>query len=148
MMNEEIRAYCAEEVRRQGRGIVQTGFMLAAWDDALARWIGGYDLTLDIISRWGKIIEPEANGNEGLWRGVNIWIGNTPGPRVDDLTRLLDRWMWNLPDMTPEEAYKTFEEIHPFADGNGRTGKIILNWLNHSLLHPIWPPNFWNISNP
>lgn len=35
--------------------------------------------------------------------------------------------------------------------GNGRTGKILLNWLNGTLLNPIFPPaDFWGrpIQNP
>jgi fido (protein-threonine AMPylation protein) len=53
--------------------------------------------------------------------------------------------------MTALEAYKEFEFIHPFEDGNGRTGKIILNWINGTLLDPIFPPNDifgYEISNP
>ena len=49
---------------------------------------------------------------------------------------------------TPEEAYFEFEYIHPFRDGNGRTGKIILNLLNRSMSDPIWPTNKWGIRNP
>lgn len=45
-------------------------------------------------------------------------------------------------------AYYNFERIHPFADGNGRTGKIILNWLNGTLAAPVMPPNFFSCSNP
>jgi fido (protein-threonine AMPylation protein) len=53
--------------------------------------------------------------------------------------------------MAPLEAYVEYEEIHPFVDSNGRTGKIILNYLNGTLLDPIFPPNdIWGdwISNP
>ena len=45
--------------------------------------------------------------------------------------------------MTPEEAYKEFQIIHPFEDGNGRVGKIIYNKLKNSLDNPTFPPIFF-----
>lgn len=36
----------------------------------------------------------------------------------------LNPWLW----------YQRFESVHPFADGNGRVGGIILAWLTYS--HP------------
>jgi hypothetical protein len=44
--------------------------------------------------------------------------------------------------------YFEYEEIHPFRDGNGRTGKILFNYLKGTLDNPQMPPNFWGISNP
>lgn len=52
---------------------------------------------------------------------------------------------------TPTAAdvwYKEFEDIHPFVDGNGRTGKILYNWLNGTLKVPTIPFNWWGIANP
>lgn len=142
----DIVSYCSEEVRRQKDGPLHVGYMVDGWLYAIELKSNINQLGLIAIEQFGKLVEP--NDNALGFRGTNIWIGGKMGPRVDDLPRLLDRWKMNLPDMTPAEAYKEFELIHPFADGNGRTGKIIFNYLNGSLLKPEWPPNFWGIANP
>jgi hypothetical protein len=63
----------------------------------------------------------------------------------------MENWIRDLDAMDPIGAYKQFEWIHPFMDGNGRTGKIILNYLNGTMLDPIFPPSdLWGerIENP
>jgi len=149
---EEVRriaSYCSEEVRRQQDGPLNVGYMVDAWMDALEHQYHGDELSLGMVERWGTLVEPRDNPTG--FRGANIWIGNTMGPRVDDIARLLERWIDVVPNMTPIEAYLQFEYIHPFMDGNGRTGKIILNYLNGTMLDPIFPPNDlfgYRIENP
>jgi fido (protein-threonine AMPylation protein) len=47
-----------------------------------------------------------------------------------------------------DAAYREFQTIHPFRDGNGRTGKILYNYLRGTLADPVMPPNFFNCANP
>lgn len=71
----------------------------------------------------------------GCTRKVNVWIGGkmAPNPVVaDSLLRnfILDiEHYWHRID--PIEAHVRFEHIHPFVDGNGRTGRMLLWWHEH-----------------
>lgn len=133
-----IVAYCAEEVRRQQDGPLNVGYMVDAWLNALEHQYHGDELSLDMVEHWGVLIEP--NDNADGFRGGNVWIGGRIAPRPDEIAHLLDRWINLLPSMEPLEAYREFEWCHPFFDGNGRTGKVILNYLNGTMLDPIFPP--------
>lgn len=145
---QRITDYCKEEVRRQyyGQSIPEYAVpgMVRAWFDALFAQARGTFITPDLVAKWGAYIEPGKNA--AGYRSIPIFVGyqeKLPYP-------LIDRAMFTLcygikhDHFAPLEAYREFEEIHPFEDGNGRTGKIILNWVNGTLLDPIFPPeDFW-----
>jgi Fic family protein len=82
----------------------------------------------------------ERNANAMGVRQCAVRVGSHSFPEWRNIPTLLER-LWEKRDsLTPIEFYKEFELIHPFVDGNGRTGKILLNWLNGTLLNPIFPP--------
>jgi hypothetical protein len=144
-----IVAYCAEEVRRQHDTHLHVAYMVNAWLDALEHQEHKDALSLGMVERWGILVDP--NDNPTGFRGADVYIAGRMGTRVPELADALERWINFVPDMTPLEAYKEFEWIHPFIDGNGRTGKIILNYLNETLLDPIFPPDNlfgYPITNP
>jgi hypothetical protein len=150
-----ISKYCAEEVARQyfprNPPTELVAGMIYAWMDAIEVYNVNEKITPDDIKRWGAYIEPHNNG-EG-YRKVPIFVGDFEKMNW----RLIDRALEilveaiNLRQVDCLAAYREFEEIHPFIDGNGRTGKIILNYVNNTLLQPTFPPNdFWGreIVNP
>jgi len=72
------------------------------------------------------------------WRKVNVEVGLHLPPeylRVPDLMGTLQD-LYTIADVEDLiEWYKDFETIHPFQDGNGRVGGIIVAAYAHTL-HP------------
>jgi len=92
-----------------------------------------------IHKRLMKRLNPEIAGKI---RDCDIWVGNRKGINPENIREEL-RLLCNkglYPDYT-EEQIKTFhiqfEKIHPFRDGNGRTGRIILNWQRLKIELPL-----------
>lgn len=145
--------YVTEEVGRQGHdvttldGIERVGWMLQAWAYALDSSSCKPEFGDAVIL--GKLVEPIKNGN-GI-RLSNVRVGSRRCPDYDKVPALLAHLLARRDTLKPLEFYKEFELIHPFVDGNGRTGKVLLNWLNRTLLRPVFPPDdFWGhpILNP
>ena len=82
-------------------------------------------LTLDNVcdfNEWGILREME---------GMNVRVGGyvaPPGGRsiAVDLEEILV--LGSLSNCSPYETHIAFEELHPFTDGNGRTGRAIWLW--------------------
>ncbi len=144
-INLGIVKFCAEEVERQGRGPLQVWNMVEAWD-----WAKTHLTKTDplwAIQFLGYLVEPE-NNSRRAWRSVNVTVGGYLAPQPNELQALMHEWSENFSSKYAEDAYRRFEEIHPFLDGNGRVGKIIYNWLKGTLDAPVLPPNYFNCSNP
>lgn len=171
-----IIQFCAEEVHRQTDTPYHVYHMLNAWVDAQNRKAAGETLSLEMIERWGALTSPGANPNGFRKKGVSIfgargWLRDCPAP--EELPELLHMWLefvlardteglWRMArrlqgparhhDLTLDQvAYYVYELIHPFGDGNGRTGKIVMFWIRDELDNPNHDeifPFFGNIANP
>lgn len=69
------------------------------------------------------------------FKNGNIILGGN-----DRILRQLKTLVECQDDLTVDEFYWEFEEIHPWKDGNGRVGSILWNYKNGTLTNPVHPP--------
>lgn len=168
----DVIKYCAEECKRQRSGEKSVYDMINAWDYAIT--FKGR-ITPDFIEHIGSLVEPidnvkgfrtipigVTNGKGGWiekaeWREVprlltllieSYYEGNLTGGSVFGIVDAEMFAMHPLAKNAEDQFYYDYENIHPFRDGNGRSGKILYNYLCGTLENPIMPPNFWGSSNP
>ena len=75
-------------------------------------------------------------GAAGRYRTVRVRVGSYVAPRAEEVPglmfELLDWWNKGSPKVSPVLSsailHHRFETIHPFADGNGRTGRMLALW--------------------
>jgi Fic family protein len=129
---------------------------LAATGQAVAHAAGTGRLSFDELCGWHAGLmagSPAPARHVGRLRGEQGWIGGPSPleahlvtPPVSELDRLLDDLLGfvNDADLDPVAAaaiaHAQFEVIHPFADGNGRIGRILVSWLLTRRLHLLTPP--------
>ena len=126
---------------------------LRALDAALAH---EGPLTVHALWEWHRILMTSADLDahfKGAWRDRLGWVGGptpqraayvaAPHDRIDELMRDLVDYA-NAPAHDPVTAaalvHAQIESIHPFADGNGRIGRILIGWMLHRHLGVAVPP--------
>ena len=75
-------------------------------------------------------------GDAGQYRTISVRVGEYFPPAYQDLSvlmfDLLEWWNKGAPELSPVISsailHYRFEEIHPFADGNGRVGRALALW--------------------
>jgi Fic family protein len=117
---------------------------VTALEHGLKRLRGGFPLSLRLLREVHKVLLGRGRGGNlapGEWRRTQVWIGGTrpgnavfvppPANELDECLKHLERFLHGEPEATPPLvkaalAHVQFETIHPFLDGNGRVGRLLI----------------------
>ena len=120
---------------------------VAALNHGLKRLKEGFPLSLRLLRETHEILLSKGRGSDripGEFRRSQNWIGGTrpgnavfvppPAERLQDCMGKLELFLHDQPERTPvllkaALAHVQFESIHPFLDGNGRLGRLLITLL-------------------
>ncbi len=127
--------------------VVEVSNYVAALDHGLARLRAGFPLSNRLIREIHGVLLSRGRGSgkdPGEFRRSQNWIGGNrpasaafvppPHTAVPDCMGALERFLHAEDDGLPALvraglAHVQFETIHPFLDGNGRVGRLLITFL-------------------
>lgn len=102
--------------------------------DECARFVLLKEITLNDLVRFVKIYQQNAVLRDK--KGLDVRVGNYFPPEGQASIR---KWTLELlkavqptdgsRPLTPYEAHVRYESLHPFTDGNGRSGRMLWYWM-------------------
>lgn len=129
--------------------VVEVSGYVAALEHGMTRLRDGFPLSNRLLREMHALLLSRGRGSEkspGEFRRTQNWIGGTrpgnahfvppPPVRVEDCMAALERFIHDEHSPYPTLvkaalAHVQFETIHPFLDGNGRIGRLLIAFLLH-----------------
>lgn len=129
--------------------VVEVSNYIAALEHGMTRLREGFPLSNRLLREMHATLMSKGRGSEkqpGEFRRSQNWIGGTrpgnahfvppPPEEVEDCMGALERFLHDDTNGLPvllnaALAHVQFETIHPFLDGNGRLGRLLISLLLH-----------------
>lgn len=124
--------------------IAETVGHAKAWQRVEEDAQSGNPMREELIIELHGLVKPY-HPQRGGWREQQVYIRGAlhVPPQAREVPRYMEEWIRyaNRADGDPIEraamSHAGFEAVHPFLDGNGRTGRLLMNWM---LLRAGFPP--------
>ena len=129
--------------------VAEVSQYVGALDHGLERLNGGFPLCNRLFREMHEILLSHGRGSNkqpGEFRGSQNWIGGTrpgnahfvppPPHKVAECMGALEKFLHDNEQPYPTIikaalAHVQFETIHPFLDGNGRLGRLLISFILH-----------------
>lgn len=112
-----------------------------AWDWLMEQ----KEMTSGVVLKTHKILmlnQPGLYPNEkGYYRNIMVYVGGKPTLNALHVPERINTWCQEMNEIDNKkelsiqimeginkELHVEYEKIHPFVDGNGRTGRMFMNW--------------------
>lgn len=129
--------------------VVEVSSYVAAMEHGMARLRDGFPLSNRLMREMHEVLLARGRGSDkspGEFRRTQNWIGGTrpgnaffvppPPDQVEECMAALERFIHDEQTAYPvlikaALAHVQFETIHPFLDGNGRIGRLLIAFILH-----------------
>jgi hypothetical protein len=98
--------------------------------DEFIRFMGVESVTIDELARFVSVYQPNARLRDRI--GLDVRVGNYLPPKGGaGIVTMLQQLLFE--DLNAYEMHIEYEKLHPFTDGNGRSGRALWAWKQRDL---------------